>query len=204
MGMFDSFLIEIEGKPVELQSKRFDCILENYSVGDVVGGAAGGVRVYLDRVGLDAQGKWCWRDEESVTRWTVFLILAHGVFVDYEAVEGEVDNDSALRRIRELREKWEDSARLLGRLVAALSEKQARIDRLESRISHARNAIREARRIRAGEERPYFHFSRAYSDRLERGDDALDVLEWVLGEEWPGLFRRGGPDERNPLEDCLL
>jgi hypothetical protein len=54
MGMFDSFIVEIEDNSVELQTKRFDSALCHYRIGDVVGGAPFGVQVYLDQVGLDA------------------------------------------------------------------------------------------------------------------------------------------------------
>lgn len=204
MGMFDSFYVEIEGKPVELQSKRFDCMLGHYLTGDVVGGAGAGVRVYLDHAGFDAEGRRTWRDEEQSRRFSVFLIIAHGVFVDYEVEEGEVAPDAALRRIRELGEMWEDSARLLSRLVLALSDKQAQVDALMGRLGHAQSAIAEARRIRAGEKRGRFNFAHAYTERLERGDDPLDVLEAMLGEDQPELFVRSGPEGRNPLEPYLL
>ncbi len=205
MGMFDSFMVEIEDKTIELQTKHFDSVLEHYRVGDVVGGAPGGIRVYLDTVGLDAEGKHVWRDEEMAKRWTVLLALAHGVFVDYEVEAGALDTETALRRIREVQEKWEDSARLLNRLILALSEKQARVDDLHGRINHARNAIAETRRLRAGDDdkdrRFRFH---EYIKRLDQGDDPLDVVEWTLSEKHSGWFVRSGPDERNPLEPYLL
>ncbi|MCP4697744.1 MAG: hypothetical protein GY862_12965 [Gammaproteobacteria bacterium] len=205
MGMFDSFMVEIEDKTIELQTKHFDSVLEHYRVGDVVGGAPGGVRVYLDTVGLDAEGKHVWRDEEMAKRWTVLLVLAHGVFADYEVEAGALDTETALRRIRELQEKWEDSARLLNRLILALSEKQARVDDLRGRICHARGAIAEARRLRAGDDdkdrRFRFH---EYIKRLDQGDDPLDVVEWTLSEEQSKLFVRSGPNEGNPLEPYLL
>jgi hypothetical protein len=205
MGMFDSFIVEIEGNPVELQTKRFDSVLCSYRIGDVVGGAPGGVQVYLDKVGLDASGKPVYPEEKIVSRWTVLLALAHGLFVDYQVVAGELESEEALRCLRELREKWEDSARLLNRLILALSEKQAQIARLQSCINHASSAIKEARRLRAGDdEHRFFPIRREYTERLQRGDEPLDVVEWVLSEDWPELFACRGPDDLNPLAEYLL
>jgi len=205
MGMFDSFIVEIEDHPVELQTKRFDSVLCRYRIGDVVGGAPGGVQVYLDQVGLDASGQPVYPEEKIASRWTVLLALAHGLFVDYQVVADELDFEEALRRLRELREKWEDSARLLNRLILALSEKQAQIARLQSRINHASSAIKEARRLRAGDdEHRFFPIRREYTERLQRGDEPLDVVEWVLSEEWPELFACRGPDDLNPLAEYLL
>ena len=204
MGMFDSFYVEVEGKSIELQTKRFDRVLEHYRQGDVVGGAETGVRVYLDQIGFDAEGKHTWSDDEQVRRLSIFLVIAHGVFVDYAVEEGAVAPEAALRRIRKLAARWEDSARLLNRLVLALSEKQARVGALTDRIRHAQAAITEARRIRAGEPKGRLHFSHDYTQRLERGDDPLDVLEAVLGEDQPVLFVRGDPKEPDPLAPYLL
>ena len=38
--MFDSFLIDCDQRTVELQTKRFDSVLEPYRLGDVVAGAS--------------------------------------------------------------------------------------------------------------------------------------------------------------------
>ncbi len=204
MGMFDSFYVEIAGKSIELQSKRFDCVLEHYRQGDVVSGAEAGIRVYLDHAGFDAEGEHTWRDEEQVRRFSVFLVIAHGVFVDCEVEEGEVSLEAALRRIRELGERWEDSARLLNRLVLALSDKQARVDALMRRIHYAQAALAEVRRIRTAEPKGILRFSGDYTERLERGDDPLDVLEEVLGEDPAEVFVRGDQEGRDPLAPYLL
>jgi hypothetical protein len=134
----------------------------------------------------------------------VLLVLAHGLFVDYQVVADELDSEEALRRIQKLREKWEDSARLINRMILALSEKQAQIACLQSRINHANSAIEEARHLRAGDdEHRLFSIRQEYTERLQRGDEPLDVVEWVLSEEWPELFACRGPDP-NPLEEYLL
>jgi hypothetical protein len=201
MGMFDSFLIEIEDKTIELQSKHFDSVLENYRVGDVVDGAPGGIRVYLENVGLDAEGKHVWREEEMDKHWTVLLAIAHGVFVDYEVVTGTLDKETALRRLHALQEKWEDSARLLNRLISALAEKQAKVGDLSSRIYQALDTIKEARRLPVSDEDKHSILRiHEHIKRLDQGDDPLDVVEWALSEENSWLSRRRENRESDPLE----
>jgi hypothetical protein len=205
MGMFDSFLVDIEEQSFELQTKRFSCVLEHYRVGDIVDGAPGGVRVYLDSVGMDAEGKETWREEDMAQRWTVLLTLAHGVFVDYQVETGTLNDDAALQHIQALQDKWEDTARLLNRLILALAEKQAQVDDLRGRINHARAAINEARRLRAGDadKARKFRFHE-YMKRLDQGDDPLDVVEWTLSEEQSRLYRRSAAEQRDPLETYRL
>ena len=57
MGMFDSFYIGLDGCERELQTKRFDCGLDGYRLGDWIAGSLPGVRVYFDRLWLDGAGK---------------------------------------------------------------------------------------------------------------------------------------------------
>ena len=57
MGMFDSLYIELDGREQEIQTKRFDCILNNYRLGDWIAGSLPGVRVYFDRGGFWLRGE---------------------------------------------------------------------------------------------------------------------------------------------------
>lgn len=207
MGMFDSFLVEIDGKQVELQSKRFDQVLARYRTGDVVSGAPTGVRVYLERVGFDAQGRHTYRDEDVVCWWTVLLVLAYGVFVDYESTEGDLETEEALRKIHGLEEEWADAARLLNRLTKSLSEKQARIGQLERQVGHARDAIEEADRIQRGAEGERHRLLPVwgYTKRLQQGDDPMDVLAWVLGDGYRSELGDGHwRSDPDPLDEYLL
>jgi hypothetical protein len=52
MGMFDSLYIELDGQELEVQTKRFDCGLGSYRVGDWIDGAPPGIRVYFDNLSL--------------------------------------------------------------------------------------------------------------------------------------------------------
>ncbi len=81
-------------------------------------------------------------------RWTLFIVLGYSLFVAFEAVEGKLSGADTLARIRALETEWDDSARLMTRMVHALGEKQDRIARLEGRIGYAQGTIEDARRIR--------------------------------------------------------
>ena len=89
MGMFDSLSIELDGREIAIQTKRFDCALEHYRVGDWIGGAPPGVRVYFDVLRLDAEGRQDYRtDAEPARTLTLFFVLAYGVFVEYQVRDG--------------------------------------------------------------------------------------------------------------------
>ncbi|MGZ8974166.1 hypothetical protein, partial [Methylomagnum sp.] len=145
MGMFDSLYIELDGRQQELQTKRFDCALRRYRLGDWISGSPPGVRVYFDSLWLDATGKQVYRpDAECVRETTVFVVLAQGVFVEYRVHEGELAAEAIEPILRELRERWRDTARLQGFLVDTLRDRQQRIASLEHRLGRVRSIIDSA------------------------------------------------------------
>lgn len=185
MGMFDSFLVPLGNREVEVQTKRFDCVLKTYRAGDLVSGAAPGLRVYFDQLRIDEDGRFVYRETESPTEdWTLFLVLANGVLVDTDAVAGTLGEEVILQRMRTLNEIWQDSARLIERLSTFIADKQKRIDRLNSSMNAVRHVIRDTRRLRQGDDLSGpFSLIHESSRRLKQGDDPLDVIESVLGED---------------------
>jgi hypothetical protein len=207
MGMFDSLYIALDGRETEVQTKRFDCALARYRLGDCIDGAAPGVRVYFDERDLDASGNRVYgRSDEAARSLTLFVVFVHGVFVEYSVSEGRLGPSAIQERIRELRERWSDSARLVDFLVGVVRDKQQVIARLNRRISRVTATIASARKLRAGEElKGLFRLVHEQDQRLTRGADPLDVVEWALGSDglaW-GLGSGAGASA-DPLADYRL
>lgn len=207
MGMFDSLSIAIDGQETEVQTKRFDCCLGCYRIGDCVDGASPGVRVYFDELDIDQNGRLVYgRTEDAARSLTLFVVLIQGVFAEYSLDEGRLQPKAIEQRIGELRERWTDSARAIDFLVGVVMNKQQRIAALEGRIAHASRALATTRRLRAGEELKHpFGWARETDERLARGDDPLDVVEWALGDGEATLdFCSGRGASADPLEDYRL
>jgi len=203
MGMFDSFYIELDGREQEIQSKRFDCCLDHYRLGDWVSASLPGVRVYFDNLWLDATGQQVYRaDADGVRKTTVFIVLAQGVFVDYQIHEGELANGAIEPVLRELRERWKDSARFQGFLVETLRTRQQRVALLERQISRVQSIIEDTRRLKAGESLDgLFGLLREEEKKLAAGEDPLDVIAWVLSDEGVRGWFGGNDTDRDPLEE---
>jgi hypothetical protein len=182
MGMFDSLMIDIEGTPVELQSKLFDQTLEYYQLGDVVAGATAGIRVYFETVWLDSKNRHVYVPEKAARHYTVFVVLAHSVFTDYVVVNQELEPTVIESRINELQDLWSDTARLLNRWLEFMAKKQHEAGILRERLSVAKSAIEYTRSMRAGEKPSKLRLGimNPAEEQLERGDDPLDVIESVL------------------------
>ena len=207
MGMFDSLYIALDGRETEVQTKRFDCVLARYRLGGCVDGATPGVRVYFDERDLDAGGNLVYgRSDEAVRSLTLFVVFVHGVFVEYSISEGRLEPPAIQERIAELRERWSDSTRLVDFLVGVVRDKQQVIARLKGRINRATATIASARKLRAGEElKGLFRLVHEEDQRLTRGDDPLDVMEWALGsDELTWGLRRGAGASADPLADYRL
>ena len=207
MGMFDSLYIELDGREQEIQTKRFDCGLGTYRLGDWIAGSLPGVRVYFDRLWLDGTGKQVYSADAGCARkTTVFVVLAQGVFVDYHIHEGEMEAEAIESVLRELRERWNDSARLLGFLVETLRTQQQRIASLEHRLGRVQSIIASVRRLQAGETLGGI-LGLLYEEdkKLAAGEDPLEVIAWALSDEArSGWFSGGGGIQMDPLEEYRL
>ncbi|MBU0501292.1 MAG: hypothetical protein KJ558_11115 [Gammaproteobacteria bacterium] len=188
--MFDSLLIEIDNREVELQSKRFDCALNSYRLGDVVDAAPTGICAFFDTIRLDADGRRVYGSEQAnegadVIDCTLFLVLAHAVFTDYVVVKGAMRTESIEDRIAELRETWGDSGRLLSRWVDFLRDRQAANNRYRHRLDSALSVLDRALDLREGKplpERLLGIFDQPLV-RLKEGEDPLGILRDVLSAE---------------------
>lgn len=201
MGMFDSFHIEIENHPLALQSKRFACLMKNYHRGDFVDGAMPGVGVFFDEILLDEQGKEVFGEKHAATHHkTVFIVLVEGIFVEYQAHDGDLDNASILTITQQLKERWSDSARALAFMSGALRQRQQRLAVLNNQISRVKSIIATARRLRAGETLDgRFDLIWEENIKLAAGEEPLEVIAWAL--EDPG--ERGLPISEGTLSDPL-
>jgi len=188
MGMFDSLYIELDGRELEIQTKRFDCILGRYRPGDWIGGVPPGVRVFFDVLHLGAQGAPVYRtDAEHVRTLTLFFVIAHGVFVEYQVRDGALAAAVIERTLTELRERWSDSLRLLGFLAESLHTKQRENATLRGQLARVSSVVDSARRLRAGETfGAGFVLIHEEERKLADGEDPLEVVAWVLDDEATG------------------
>ncbi len=190
MGMFDSLLIKINDKSIELQTKHFDCVLNNYSLGDVVSGASAGLSIFFDKVYLDAEGKMIYVDSDEVLeRYTVFVILVNGVFTEFVVENNDWQYEAIEGRIDELRKVWSDTALVMSRWLDSIINKQLKIQSLNSKIQGVKSVIHLARKLENGEEISKWE-SIPHSEtikQLEQGDPAVDVIEAMLDWETRGV-----------------
>lgn len=206
MGMFDSLYVELDGREQEIQTKRFDCGLAGYHLGDWIAGSLPGVRVYFDRLWLDDTGKQVYNaDAGCVRKTTVFVVLVQGVFVDYQIHEGELAAEAIEPVLRELRERWSDSARLQEFLVETLRIQQQRIASCKHQLGRVQSIIRGARSLKAGESLGGKLGLLHEEDRkLAAGEDPLDVIAWVLSDEGARGWFLGNDTRIDPLEEYRL
>ncbi len=201
MGMFDSFLVEIDGREQELQSKRFDCVLGHYRLGDWVAGSLPGVRVFFEHLYLDENGRQVYGDDrQRADKKTVLIALAEGVFVEHQSHDGELDAEAILPTLRQLQERWSDSARTLAFMGDALRRRQQRMAALERRLHRVKSVIATARRMRAGEALDKrYDLLWEENKKLAAGEDPLEVIDWALNDPDPG----GWPLDEGTLADPL-
>ena len=207
MGMFDSLMIKIADHEVELQTKRFANSLGRYHLGDAVCDAPSGIALYFDTVKLDEKGNSVYSEDKAGTDYTVFVILVHGIFTDYQVVEGLLAPETTEQRLHQLTEQWSDTARVMVRWIAFLRQALDERQKLRGSINRSLSLIQYARRLQAGEEsnaRTAFLFKREEEKRLDQGENILDILESVLTTPHATLFEGCTYTESDPLADYRL
>lgn len=206
MGMFDSLLVEINGKQVELQTKKFYQILNCYQIGSVIKGAQPGIFVYIDTVYLDQQGKQVYVQGEETSDYTVFVVIAHGVFVDYEVLEKEQSYSCIQKEMKKLKEKWSDSARLMELLIKVLTESQDKLKSLHGKIAKSLSIIEKAKQLRAGQEVSEFLDLDKSVARLKQGEDPLEIVKSIFegSEEEIDIWSEEDRTPSDPLQPYRL
>jgi len=190
MGMFDAVMIEIDDYQIELQTKHFDNILGNYYLGDNISGAPSGVSVYYDLIDMDDNGKQIYDHEEISKSYTVFIILVQGVFTDYVVEPDKLDNTNIESRIKKLRKHWSESAHILLAWLDFLNNKQKTISVLNRQTRDVQAVIDYSRKLEAGEDmsKKHLFFETKETQRLQKGEDPLSVIESVLNNKDPELL----------------
>jgi hypothetical protein len=184
MGMFDSLRIGIDGADIDLQTKRFDQTLRVYRVGDAISGAAAGIQAYYDVCRLDGEHRLVYRDTEAQSVFTVFVVVAHGVFVDYRVERGKLADSAIEEQIRRLQNQWADSALLIDRLTESLRRHQARTEQLRHQI-HRIAAVLDAARepVTTEKHRRDPLWLNADLQRLAQGGAVTDVIASILADQ---------------------
>ena len=138
--MFDSLYIEIDGREYEMQTKRFDCLLSHYRIGDFIHGGEIGVNIYFDTLMLDSQGKIIDAEDDIHVKKTVFAVVCNAVYVDF-LVTDHLATEQLRKPFKEkLTNTWQDTHRLINFITLQLAHQQ-------NRIKHLTHLLNEMGRI---------------------------------------------------------
>ena len=129
--------IEFEDRKYDLQTKRFECLLHNYYVGDFIKGGEAGLNIYFDTLNLDAQGKVSYKNNDIVHKKTIFVVICNAVFVDY-LVSDYLETEALRKPIKkQLIDTWQNTYHLINFLSLQLAHKQDRIKHLSGLLYEA-------------------------------------------------------------------
>ncbi len=178
--MFDSFFIHHEGVEREIQTKKFDNILDCYRVGDVVFGAEPGIQIVHDYFYLDSEGKMIWQDEQKVREIQVFLIIRFSVFMHYCWVEGAMIPEAIEKKVSTLQlEALGDSAKFELICIESLKQKTARIKQQSRAIQSIAGAV-SATKMTDEELKKAFFVSDA--DKRAQAGELVEVIEKIVSD----------------------
>ena len=143
MGMFDSFVVKHNNTTHEVQTKRFENVLDTWRIGDVINQPSFGVQV-LYELAEDVNDRLEYSFPEDANT-VVYIIIANGVYV--ESIVEDYTSDNAIeQRISNLEESWLDSNKQLTTFNTYLNAKQelnksyhTSLSKLKGYIEHYRD-----------------------------------------------------------------
>ncbi len=121
MGMFDSFIVEYNNTKHEVQTKRFENVLDTWKVGDVINQPSFGVQVLYD-LAEDVNGQLEYAFEEDANK-IIFIIIANGVYVE-SIVSPYAQDNEVPQYIEELEKRWSDTNKQITSFNTHLNAKQ--------------------------------------------------------------------------------
>ena len=178
MGMFDTFIAEIEDVKVKMKTKEFACNLNTYRLGDVVTGAQYGVYVYFRTIATYSE------HEKVNCSHTVFLVLVNGVYTECVVDSRELSEDSIERILRSLKERWSDKREVYDRWLEFLIRRQQKEEKMLSRLEGISYFVKRAKASENGESGIDFLKSDEIK-QFEAGGDLLDIVSTLLKPDNP-------------------
>jgi hypothetical protein len=121
MGMFDSFVVKYNDTTHEVQTKRFENVLDTWKVGDVINQPSFGVQVMYD-LSEDVDGRLEYAFEEDADK-IVFIVIANGVYVESIVSSYTQDKDIS-ESISGLEKRWTDTNKQITSFNTHLNAKQ--------------------------------------------------------------------------------
>jgi hypothetical protein len=191
MGMFDSFSVKHKNSTHEVQTKRFENVLDVWSIGDVINQPSFGVQVLFE-LAEEVNGKLEYAFPEDANT-IVYLVIANGVYV--ESAVGQYTHDTDIAQgVKDFEESWNDTNKQITSFNTHLNTKQElnksyyhMLNKLAGYIDIYRNPEKEDS-FEANIAKLHYH-------KLENVNSDNDLINVLLEEIKESLTVR-----ENPLE----
>jgi hypothetical protein len=189
--MFDSFIVNYEDTKHEVQTKRFENVLDTWRIGDVINQPSFGVQV-LYELAEEVNGKLEYSFQEDADT-IIYLIIANGVYVE-SIVEHYTQDKDVARTINELEESWLDTNRQITSFNTHLNAKQGLNKTYYTTLSKLAGYI-DAYRNPEEEGSLSASFTKLHYHKLENVKSNSDLIDVLLEEVKEALEAREKPLE---------
>ena len=179
--MFDSFHVEQGEISIELQTKRFGCTLQGWSIGECVDPAPHGIITFYDTIWLDENKEQKWNDGKINT--TVFITIANGIFVEGLIKETFVSEKGIKDIIIKQNEKWSDTNLFMNFAVQKIGEQQNKIRGMEILIQDVSEKIRVWMNPELKDRDPIFPSCKVIPDEIKNNHQLLRHLEDTINKK---------------------
>jgi hypothetical protein len=191
MGMFDSFVVKHNNTLHEVQTKRFENVLDTWRIGDVINQPSFGVQV-LYELAEEVNGKLEYSFQEDADT-IIYLVIANGVYVE-SIVDQYTQDKNVAQTIRELEESWLDTNRQITSFNTHLNAKQGLNKTYYTTLGKLAGYI-DAYRKPEEEGSLSANFTKLHYCKLENVKSNSDLIDVLLEEVKEALEVREKPLE---------
>jgi len=191
MGMFDSFVVKHNNTLHEVQTKRFENVLDTWRIGDVINQPSFGVQV-LYELAEEVNGKLEYSFQEDADT-IIYLVIANGVYVE-SIVDHYTQDKNVAQTIRELEESWLDTNRQITSFNTHLNAKQGLNKTYYTTLGKLAGYI-DAYRKPEEEGSLSASFAKLHYHKLENVKSNSDLIDVLLEEVKEALEVREKPLE---------
>lgn len=175
MGMFDSFIADYKGTTHEIQTKRFENVLDVWKVGDVINQPSFGVQVLYELAEeVNSRLEYAFPEDANII---IYLVIANGVYVENITAPYSNDTDVA-ETINELENKWQDTNRQITTFNTHLNAKQNLNKIYRDKLNLLAGYINEFR----NPEPDALGLSKLHFPKLEKINSNSDLVNVLLEE----------------------
>jgi len=190
MGMFDSFVVKYNNTIHEVQTKRFENVLDTWRTGDVINQPSFGVQVLYELAEeVNDRLEYAFPEDADTV---IYLVITNGVYVESIVTPYNSDIDIA-QSIKDLEESWQDTNKQITSFNTHLNAKQGLVKSYHNTLNKLAGYIDNYQNT--SEDGVFNSITKLHYHKLGNVNSDSELIDILLEEIKEALLEREKPIE---------